>query len=56
MAENLIRKLLPHQGCVIKRTGEGIEIAGSAMNLGDVCRHSAIRLQAAIPVPRRRQN
>jgi hypothetical protein len=32
MAENLIGKLVPHQGCVIKRTDEGIEVAGSAMN------------------------
>jgi hypothetical protein len=32
MAENLISKLVPHQGCVIKRSGEAIEIAGSAMN------------------------
>jgi hypothetical protein len=32
MAENLIRKLVPHQGCVIRQTGDGIEIAGSAMN------------------------
>src|SRR5688572_9047154 len=32
MAENLIHRLLPHQGCVITRTDEGIEIAGSAMN------------------------
>ena len=32
MAENLIGRLIPHQGCVIKRTAEGIEIAGSAMN------------------------
>ena len=32
MAENLIHRLLPHQGCVITRTAEGIDIAGSAMN------------------------
>src|SRR6185369_18034819 len=32
MTENLISKLVPHQGCVITRTGEEIEIAGSAMN------------------------
>ena len=32
MAENLINKLVPHQGCVITRAGESIEIAGSAMN------------------------
>ena len=32
MAENLIHKLVPHQGCVITPTHEGIEIAGSAMN------------------------
>jgi hypothetical protein len=32
MPENLISKLVPHQGCVITRTDEGIEIAGSAMN------------------------
>jgi len=32
MAENLIHKLVPHQGCVIRRINEGIEIAGSAMN------------------------
>ena len=31
-AENLIHVLLPHQGCVITRTGDGIDIAGSAMN------------------------
>jgi hypothetical protein len=32
MAENLIYRLIPHQGCVITRTADGIEIAGSAMN------------------------
>lgn len=32
MAENLISKLIPHQGCVITRKDDGIEIAGSAMN------------------------
>jgi hypothetical protein len=32
MSENLIHRLIPHQGCVITRTGDGIEIAGSAMN------------------------
>ncbi len=32
MAENLIHRLVPHQGCVIVRTADGIEIAGSAMN------------------------
>ena len=32
MSENLIHRLLPHQGCVITPTGDGIEIAGSAMN------------------------
>ena len=32
MAENLIGKLVPHQGCVITRNGEAVEIAGSAMN------------------------
>ena len=32
MAENLIHRLLPHQGCVITRTDEGVGIAGSAMN------------------------
>jgi len=32
MAENLIGRLIPHQGCAIKRSGDGIEIAGSAMN------------------------
>lgn len=32
MADNLIYQLLPHQGCVIRRTDEGIEIHGSAMN------------------------
>ena len=29
---NLIHQLLPHQGCVITRTADGIEICGSAMN------------------------
>ena len=32
MAENLIHRLIPHQGCVITRTVDGIDIAGSAMN------------------------
>ena len=32
MVENLINKLVPHQGCVITRTPDGIEVAGSAMN------------------------
>ena len=32
MAENLIHRLVPHQGCVITRTADGIEIFGSAMN------------------------
>jgi hypothetical protein len=32
MNENLITKLVPHQGCVINRTGDGIQISGSAMN------------------------
>jgi len=32
VAENLIRKLLPHQGCVITPIEEGVQIAGSAMN------------------------
>ena len=29
MAENLIHRLLPHQGCVITTTDDGIEIAGA---------------------------
>jgi hypothetical protein len=29
---NLISRLLPHQGCAITQTDEGIRIAGSAMN------------------------
>jgi hypothetical protein len=32
MNGNLIHRLVPHQGCVITRTVDGIEIAGSAMN------------------------
>lgn len=32
MAENLIHQFIPHQGCVIARTVDGIEISGSAMN------------------------
>jgi hypothetical protein len=32
MPENLIAKLIPHQGCVITRIDDGIQIAGSAMN------------------------
>lgn len=32
MAENLIHRLIPHQGCVITRTADGMDIAGSAMN------------------------
>ncbi|MEZ5320003.1 MAG: hypothetical protein R2752_21560 [Vicinamibacterales bacterium] len=31
MSENLIRQLIPHQGCVITQTPDGVEIAGSAM-------------------------
>jgi hypothetical protein len=31
MPENLIHLLIPHQGCVITRTSDGIEIFGSAM-------------------------
>ena len=32
MAENLIHRLVPHQGCVISRAVDGIDVAGSAMN------------------------
>ena len=32
MSENLIHRLLPHQGCVITPTEDGVNIAGSAMN------------------------
>ncbi len=32
MAENLIARLVPHQGCVITPKDDFIEIAGSAMN------------------------
>lgn len=32
MAENLVGKLIPHQGCVVTPKGDHIEIAGSAMN------------------------
>jgi len=32
MTENLIYQLIPHQGCVISRTVDGIDIVGSAMN------------------------
>jgi hypothetical protein len=32
VSENLIHRLIPHQGCVITRTPDGIDIAGSAMN------------------------
>jgi hypothetical protein len=32
MSENLIARLIPHQGCVITRRDDAIEIAGSAMN------------------------
>jgi hypothetical protein len=35
MSENLIHRLLPHQGCVITRTPDGVNIAGSAM--GPLC-------------------
>ena len=31
-SENLIDKPIPHQGCVITRLDDGIQIAGSAMN------------------------
>ena len=31
MTSNLIHQLIPHQGCVITRTADGIDIAGSAM-------------------------
>jgi hypothetical protein len=32
MSDNLIDRLIPHQGCVIARRDGAIEIAGSAMN------------------------
>lgn len=32
MAENLVGRLIPHQGCVIIRKDGGIQVAGSAMN------------------------
>jgi len=32
MHDNLITRLIPHQGCVITRKDDAIEIAGSAMN------------------------
>ena len=32
MSENLIHQLLPHQGCVLTPTADGVVIAGSAMN------------------------
>jgi hypothetical protein len=32
MSENLIDRLIPHQGCAITRNDEGIRVAGSAMN------------------------
>jgi len=32
MTDNLIHKLMPHQGCVLTPIDEGIQIAGSAMN------------------------
>ena len=32
MTENLIHRLLPHQGCVITPTAYGVDISGSAMN------------------------
>src|SRR5262249_32513056 len=32
MSENLIAKLIPHQGCVITRIDDYIHVAGSAMN------------------------
>jgi hypothetical protein len=32
MSDNLLTRLVPHQGCVITRRDDAIEIAGSAMN------------------------
>jgi hypothetical protein len=32
MSDNLIDRLIPHQGCVITRQGDAIHIAGSATN------------------------
>lgn len=32
MSENLIGRLLPHQGCVITPTGDGIEIVSTSQN------------------------
>jgi hypothetical protein len=36
MAENVIQQLLPHQGCVITRTGDDVQISGieSAPSVG----------------------
>ena len=31
MVDNLISKLVPHQGCVITRIDDGIQIAGSGL-------------------------
>jgi hypothetical protein len=35
MSENLIHRLVPHQGCVITRTAEGIEIAVRELRVHD---------------------
>ena len=32
MSDNLLTRLVPHQGCVITRRDDAIEIVGSAMN------------------------
>jgi hypothetical protein len=32
MSDNLIARLIPHQGCVITHRDDAIEIAGSAMD------------------------
>jgi hypothetical protein len=55
MAENLISKLVPHQGCVItpSMTASRSPIGDE---LGNVRRRGAIRLPAAVHLSHRRQD
>jgi hypothetical protein len=55
MSDNLITRLIPHQGCVITRKDDFIEIAGSAMNWVMSAAIAPLVCRAPFAVSRRRQ-
>ena len=56
MSDNLIARLIPHQGCVITPKDDAIEIAGSAMNWVMSAAVAPIVCRAPCHLPRRRQD